>query len=59
MGNVPPLEGEAVKVTEVPVVEQIEVEVELIETEGVTSGFTVTEVCPALLVQPFTVTVTL
>lgn len=38
------MEGEAVKVTEVPVVEQIEVEVEVIETDAGKRAFTVTVV---------------
>ena len=47
------------KVTEVPALEHIEVEVEVMLTDGVTVGFTTKFVVPNALVHPFTVTVTL
>jgi hypothetical protein len=61
VGKVPPFVGLAVKVTEVPALVHIEVEFEVIETNGVRVGFTTTgAVAPAALVQPADeVTVTL
>lgn len=53
MGALPPLVGVAVNVTGVPPVEQIDVEVEVMFTEGVTSGLTV--IVMLLLVAGFPV----
>ena len=59
VGAVPPLIGVAVKVTGVPALVQIDVEDADIVTKGIKVGLTTTEVVPAILVQPLTVTVTL
>ena len=57
LGIVPPLVAIAVNVTAVP--EQIApVGFAVMDTEGATPGFTITEVVPAELVQPPTVIVT-
>ena len=59
VGEGPPFVGVAVKVTDVPALEHIDVDVEVMLTDGVTVGLTTRFVVPAALVHPATVTVTL